>query len=104
MSIENVVRFYEVYEKYEWLVEDLKRAQCMEDAIIIANEAGFDFDQNDLQEYAKLKQSNMELSDEELEMVSGGRFTLIGGCSGKPNLRCYAQGCVSLILYGECKR
>ncbi len=55
----------------EGLKEKLKSASDLDAAVAIANEAGFDVSNADLESY-QAQQTNM-MSDDELEKISGGK-------------------------------
>lgn len=101
MAIESINKFYEACSKCEWLIEDLKRAQSLGEAIGIANEAGYEFNEDELKEYARARQRSRKLSDDELEAVAGG-MTIIGRCPGKFSVNCFLLGCTRAILEGRC--
>ena len=69
------------------LQEKLKGAGDLDDAVATAKEAGFDVSKEDwLKHTAK---QTLELSDEELEGVAGGRDTKgSGGCRGTHPKNC----------------
>ena len=77
MSIENVKKFYEDLSKDEKLKEKVKKFQINKDTteqellaglVSIAEKLGYNFSEDELREYA----SNLEISDDMLEKVSGG--------------------------------
>ena len=57
------------------LVEKLKGAADLDDAVVIAQEAGFDVSKADWLKHQA--QQTLQLSDEELEGVSGGAFSVM---------------------------
>ena len=75
MSEEQLNAFMEKLESDSSLLEKLKAAASPEDAIAIAKESGFEITADDM---IKMTSESEELSDKELESVSGG-FTMFRG-------------------------
>lgn len=63
MAIENIQKFYKDCRTSQRLIEDLKRAQTQKEAIQIANEAGYHFDESDLIAYTKLSLASLGCTD-----------------------------------------
>ena len=76
MSQEQLSAFFEKLEGDSSLLEKLKAAASPEDAIAIAKESGFEITADDMM---KMTSESEELSDKELESVSGGGFTMFRG-------------------------
>ncbi|MEM7552730.1 MAG: Nif11-like leader peptide family natural product precursor [Cyanobacteria bacterium P01_A01_bin.84] len=76
MSLENVKSFYNKLETDKVLLAQIEGAQSKEDYMQIAKNAGYDFTNEEMEEYtAQLLESNnndSELTDEELANVAGG--------------------------------
>jgi predicted ribosomally synthesized peptide with nif11-like leader len=68
-------------EELRGKLEAASKRQDLAECALLSREAGFDFTRADLEYMADLAQAcqNGELSDEQLEMVSGGSLTLTIG-------------------------
>ena len=72
MSEEQLKAFLEKVKSDTSLQDKLKAAASPEAAIEIAKEAGFSITAEDIQ---SMQSSTVELSDEELEIAAGGKYT-----------------------------
>jgi len=79
------------------LLEKLKGAADLDAAVAIAKEAGFDVSKADWLRYQAKR--TLELGDEELEAVAGGRVTAVTGQMGEA-IHCIAFG--SKDTWKEC--
>ena len=106
MSIENVKKFYEAVSKDETLkqkfvklsqkhqdqpMDKAKMKSIIEEKVLpLAKQMGYSFTMDDLKNYEMEMQTasmNCELSDSELEAVTGGAFCLsVGDYSEDPNI------------------
>ena len=86
MSEEQLKAFLEAVKSDAGLQEKLKGARDLDAALAMAMEAGFDASQMLKADWELLKaQQPIELSDDELEQVSGGTFTACGCGGGTAN-------------------
>lgn len=76
MSVENIKAFMDKAKSDEGLKAKLQGKENADDLIAVGKEAGYEFNQADLQEYLKHKQSSGEVSQDDLEKVSGGTITI----------------------------
>jgi predicted ribosomally synthesized peptide with nif11-like leader len=74
MSIEQAQAFFEKVKNDQELQKRLSEAKDNESKLEIARQEGFEFD---LEEAKKARETNEELSDEEMESVAGGRLYLL---------------------------
>ena len=70
MSEDQLKSFLQVVKTDSGLQEKLKAALSIDASVVIARDAGFDVSKSDFLEYQT--RHTLELSDEELEGVSGG--------------------------------
>ena len=83
MSEEQLKAFLEAVKADAGLQEKLKGAADLDSAVAMAKEAGFDASQMLKADWELLKaQQTIELSDDELEQVSGGGGFTICACGG----------------------
>ena len=80
MSEEQLSALFAKLKEDAGLQEKLKGAADLDAAVALAREAGFDVSKADWLKY-QANQTLVELSDEELESVSGGVRSLDTGCS-----------------------
>ena len=69
------------------LQEKLRGAADLDAAVALAKEAGFDVSKADWLKYQA--QQTLELSEEELEGVAGGKFSSRGHCSDSAMFGCF---------------
>ena len=88
MSEEQLKAFLEAVKADVGLEEKLKGAADLDACVALAKEAGFDVSKADWLKYQSERILELELSDEELEGVTGGKVLSVKLCWGNT----YDQG------------
>ncbi|WHH58258.1 Nif11-like leader peptide family natural product precursor [Petroclostridium sp. X23] len=72
MSKENIEKFIEELKNDPVFLDKLKEVKTKSELFAILKEAGYEFNQEELKEFTSSDQKATELSDEELNNVTGG--------------------------------